>query len=159
MKSLLLTAALALVAACNRPAKTPDDARMSAQSTAETGLLDAVYEIRDKDSGKRVGLLKKRRYADSRIVYWVEDLEGERRGYILENNRAYAYDWHVGRRTEEARFIGADTISAGARRVLGYDQPVTLEATTLQALAAEYGPRTGETAPMGEGEGGGETEE
>ncbi len=140
MKALLLPALLVLVAACSQPRKpAPDKAAMPAGATAAE--VEAVYEVRDKASQACVGLVRKRIHGDGQVVFWVNDNHGETRGFILENNRAYKYEWTVGRRSRDPVFIGADTISAGARQVLGYEHPVTMEPTTLRALQAEHAPK------------------
>ena len=135
MKILYLPAVLMLAGACGQPAKWKNVPAPPAQ--AESYLVESVYEVLDKESRQRLGLVAKHRYRDPRVIYWVTDTSGENRGYVLANNQAYKYDWHAGQRATSARFVGADTITAGSRRVLGYGRPVTLEETSLQALLAE----------------------
>lgn len=147
MKSILATFPfLVLMAACaGRETETVSVAPVV--GTPQTGIVDAVHEVRDKASKERIGLVKKIRYGKSGTIYWVYDRDGERRGYVLSNNRAYVYDWHAGQRSQDARFLGADTITSGARRILGHERPVVLEETSLEALVAEMDEKPPEAPP------------
>ncbi len=152
MKAIVLPALLVLAAACSQPRKpAPEKAAMPTGTTAAE--VEAVYEVRDKSSQARIGLVRKRIHGDGQVVFWVNDNNGETRGFILENNRAYKYEWTVGRRSTDPVFIGADTITAGARKVLDYERPVMLEPTTLRALHAEHLPKEppAKAAPAEEG--------
>ena len=138
MKSILLTLPLiALVAACKGSAKEETVSQTPAVGAPKTGIVDAVHEVLDEASLERIGLVKKIRYGSSGAIWWVYDDDGGRRGYILSNNRAYAYEWFGGQRSKDARFIGADTITSGARAILGHKSPVVLQETSLQALVKE----------------------
>jgi len=136
MKSAILPLMLLLAAACGSSKK----AKKSEAPTPEVqiGRLEVLYEVLDKETRGRVGFVEKTRYDSGRVLYLVRGLDrGTSLGYVLENNVAYRYVFVGGKRVAEHENLGADTITSGARKVLGYDRPVLLEETSLQALAAE----------------------
>ena len=147
MKSLVFPLVLLLVAACGSSSKK-GDSKAAAKGGTDSILL-SVYEIREQDGGKQVGAIYKRDHRDGRVVFWVDDANGTRRGYITTSNRAYAYTFTMGKRSDTAEFIGEDTRSASARRVLGHDRAVVLVELTPEQWA-EKGVRAaglGDEAP------------
>jgi hypothetical protein len=137
MKSILLALPLvALLGACKSSERSETVSTTPVVGTPRTGIVDAVYEVVDDASGNPIGRVKKIRYGSSGVIYWVYDRDGQRRGYVLSNNRAYVYDWHGGQRSQDARFLGADTITSGARSILGHVRPARLEETSLEKIAA-----------------------
>jgi len=151
MRNLLL-AVLAL-AACKSTDQEPR-AKTPGPAAPRFGRITAIWEVVDKAERSRVGFVETWRYDDGRSIYWVRGPRREiKHGYILGNNAAYKYVWYAGQRTEEAEAIGADTISANARRILGYDRPVELQETSLEALLRELrgdGKKGGAGAPADE---------
>jgi hypothetical protein len=126
MRSLVFPLALLLVIACgsSKNKKSSPDVPAGPQSD---GRLKTVYEVREQDGGALVGVMFRRDHGNGRIIYWVEDRSGNTRGFIAEKtNRAYAYDFVLGQRSESAEYIGSDTIKASARRILGHDRVVVL---------------------------------
>jgi hypothetical protein len=157
MRKLHLIALVALAAACRQPEKAE---RPAGGPVAPTfGRVEALWEVRDKESGERLGFVERYRYDDGRMIYWVNSADREtKHGYITANNNAYRYVWIAGRRTEQVEFLGADTVVAGSRRVLGYARPVRLEETSLESLAKAMKPKAEEPlpkAPVAEGDEGG----
>lgn len=149
MRNPLLFVTLLLVAACKQPTK----AEQPDSRTAPTvGRVESVWEVLDKDTRERVGFVERYRYDDGRMIYWVKSTSRRvKRGYITPNNNAYQYVWIAGQRTEKTRYLGADTIVANSRRILGHDRPVVLEKTSLDALLAELNPAP---APQATADGG-----
>jgi len=132
MRGLVFPLALLLVAACGSSSKKSDaDPHGGAMAAGDGSILMAVYEVREQDGGAQVGTLYKRNHGHGRILYWVHDGGGTRRGYITMDNRAYAYEYALGQRSQQAYFIGDDTISASARKVIGHNRAVRLEEIDL----------------------------
>ena len=132
MRGLVFPLALLLIAACGSSSKK-SDAKSAGAATApgDDSLLMAGYEIREKDGGAQVGTVYKRDHGHGRVLYWVNDSKGKRRGYVTTNNRAFAYEYAMGERSKKAYFIGADTITASARKVIGHSKPVLLKQIDL----------------------------
>jgi|GEM_PF-6233741 len=130
----LLLATLLLAAACSRPQKSEVPARIAPRF----GHIVSIRQVVDKKTRERLGFIEEFRYDSGQVLFWVRTADRtERMGYITPANQAFKYVWRVGQRDEEAEFIGADTLSSNARRILGYDRPVALEPISLTALAAE----------------------
>ena len=146
MRSLVFPLVLLLVAACGSSSKKGDGASPGGGTDS---ILLAVFEIREQDGGKLVGTIYKRDHRNGRVVYWVDDSKDTRRGYITADNRAYAYTFTMGRRSDKAEFIGDDTRTANARRVIGHDRAVTLVELTPQAWAEK---KVKEAGGVGTGE-------
>jgi len=147
----LLIAILLFAAACSRPPK----AEVPASIAPRFGHIISIHQVVDKKTRKRLGFIEEFRYDTGQVLFWVRNVDRtERMGYITPANRAYKYVWRVGQRDEQAEFIGADTISSNARRILGYDQPVALEPITLEALAEETAAKTRSAAPEKQGKAG-----
>lgn len=134
MRNLLI--ALLALAACKT---TEHQAKTTSPTTPRVGRVSERWEVVDKADGTRVGFVEKTVYDDGRWFYWVVDKDDfdVKYGYILGNNSAYKYPMHAGRRASEAESIGADTISSNARRILGYERPVELRRSSLQAQMDE----------------------
>ena len=132
----LLLPVLVIGAACGSSSKK-SDAKTAGASTAtsDDSFLVAVYEIREKDGGQQVGTVYKRNHRNGRLIYWVHDAKGTRRGYITMDNRAFAYEYLAGERSDRAYPVGEDTITANARMVIGYGRAVVLEEIDLDTWA------------------------
>lgn len=139
MKKLLLAAIVFVAGACTtggtRHQQQTDEPPSSI--SPKFGRIVTLYEVLDQDTRERVGYVELTRYDSGQDIYWVRDKNRRdaKLGYILTNNMGYRYVSHAGRRSPNPEFIGADTISANARRILGYDHPVELQETSLEALA------------------------
>jgi len=136
MRRLVFPLALLLIAACGSSSKHSDAKTGGSPTAAADGsLLVAVYEMHEQDGGALVGTVYKRDHGDGRMLFWVHDLRGTRRGYVTMNNRAYAYEYALGKRSDNAYFIGADTISASSRKVIGHNRAIRLEQIDLDTWA------------------------
>ena len=98
-----------------------------------------VHEGTFKDGEKKVGMVYKRDHGEGRSIFWVYDLKGDRRGFVTPDNRAFAYEHVLGTRSDKASFIGSDTISASARKVIGHDRPVNLVEIDIETWAGSGG--------------------
>jgi hypothetical protein len=133
------TFALLLVAALAACSSTGAPKAQSGKDWSPKFGAKALYEMRDQATGTRVGFVEKATYDDGGVVYWVTDVERKvKYGYMTPNNRGYRYDWVAGVRSETPEFIGADTFQANARKILGYDRPVTLQEIAWEDLLKEY---------------------
>ncbi|MHC4847500.1 MAG: hypothetical protein ACYTEG_03500 [Planctomycetota bacterium] len=128
MKSLVFSLACLLVVACGGTKKNTKQADMpaSAEAASAAAPLQAIYEIREQDGDRKVGMVYKRDHGEGRSIFWVYDSKGTRRGFVTPENRAFAYEYVLDKRSDKAIFIGADTISASSRKVLGHDRAVKL---------------------------------
>jgi hypothetical protein len=136
MKSLILPVAVLLLAACSSSRKAETAA--PAAPDVQLGRVDRLWQVLDGDTRQRVGFVEKTVYDQGLMLYLVRGPDrGPSLGYIQPNNVAYRYVWIGGKRSQEHENLGADTITAGARRILGYDRPVTLDESSLDALLAE----------------------
>ena len=142
MKSLVFSLACLAVVACGTSKNNKDhDADLA--RAREVGVvqgkapLQAIYEIRELDGDRKVGMVYKRDHGGGRSIFWIYDAKGHRRGFVTLENRAYAYRISLGRRSEEAYFIGADTITASSRKVLGHDRAVQLVPISIEKWAEQ----------------------
>lgn len=131
MKSLVFSLACFLLAGCAGPTNSGMDAHADTASRSgevDTGAapLQSIHEIRETDGGRKVGMVYQRDHGRGRSIYWVYDGEGNRRGFITEHNRAYAYEYALGKRTDTLVPLGSDTITSSARKIIGSDRAVKL---------------------------------
>ncbi|MHC4938296.1 MAG: hypothetical protein ACYTHK_04940 [Planctomycetota bacterium] len=136
MKSLVFSLACLLVVACGsskKETKQPEAAQVATDSTAAP--LQAIYEIREQDGGKKVGMVYKRDHGEGRSIYWVYDNKGDRRGFVTPDNRAFAYEYVLDKRSDKANFIGSDTITASSRKIIGHDRAVRLAEISIDTWA------------------------
>jgi len=125
-----------LLAACSSSRKA--ETAVAAAPDVQVGRVERLWQVLDKETRERVGFVEKTVYDKGATLYIVRGPDrGRSLGYVLPNNVAYRYVYIGGKRTDEHENLGADTITAGTRRVLGYDQPVQLEESSLEALLAE----------------------
>ena len=145
MKSSILVVALLLAAGCKSSKKAETASTPAAD--VQLGRIEKIYQVLDKETRQRVGFLEKTRYDKGAVLYMVRGTDrGVSKGYVLPNNVAFRYVFIDGRRTQGHDNLGADTINANARKILGYDRPVELEQTSIEALAAELEARKAESA-------------
>ena len=136
MKSLILPVALLLLAACSSSKKA--ETTVAAAPDVQVGRVDRLWQVLDGETRERIGFVEKTVYDKGLMLYLVRGPDrGTSLGYIQPNNVAYRYVWIGGKRSQEHENLGADTITAGARRILGYDRPVVMEESSLEALLAE----------------------
>ena len=161
MRNLLLAAIVFIAGACTTGG-TRSQAKVAEGPSSvgpRFGRVVTLYEVLDQDTRERVGYVELTRYDNGQNIYWVRDTDRrEKLGYILTNNKGYRYVWHVGKRAAEPEFIGADTISANARRILRHGRPVELQEKSLRELAREIQAPPAQQPPAG-AEDAGEDEE
>ena len=137
MKSLVFSLACILLVACGSSKKSTQDSQPATaqQAAGRSGEADvalgnaplrSIHEIREKDGGKKIGMVYRRDHGNGRLIYWVYDASGSRRVFITEDNRAFAYEYALGKRTDKTVSLGSDTVTASARRIIGSDRAVTL---------------------------------
>jgi hypothetical protein len=131
MKSLVFSLACISLVACGGPTKgttEPQTDMASRSGEVESGAapLQSIHEIRETDSGLKVGMVYQRDHGKGRSIYWVYDREGNRRGFITADNRAFAYEYVLGKRTDKTVSLGSDTISTSARKIIGSDRAIKL---------------------------------
>ena len=125
-----------LLAACSSSRKA--ETAVAAAPDVQLGRVDRLWQVLDAKSRERIGFVEKTVYDKGLMLYLVRGPErGASLGYVQPNNVAYRYVWIGGQRSQEHENLGADTITAGARKILVYDRPVVLEETSLEALLAE----------------------
>ena len=139
MKSVVFSLACLMVVACGsskggkKQAHSSSSKELAAQSAGAP--LQAIYEIREVDGNAKVGTVYKRDHGEGRSIYWVYDAKGSRRGFVTPDNRAFAYEYVLGKRSDKAVFIGSDTITASARKVLGHERSVNLVEIDIETWA------------------------
>jgi hypothetical protein len=124
MKTLICLLSCFALAACGSSKNETQE-----ESKADTGPnpIQSILEIRDSDTKVKVGMIYTRDHGDSKLISWVHNAKGTRCGYVTADNRAFMYRTVMGKREDKAVSIGADTLSANARRIIGYARPVDLE--------------------------------
>ena len=135
MKTIACLLTVFSLIACGGGSRQKDDSDMSGAS-ANNGDMEAirtVIEIRDDETRAQVGTIFQRDHGNGRLVYWVHDMSGTRQGYITDSNDAFKYHYVMGKRDGPATALGADTMAANARRIIGYGRPVKLEEIGFEA--------------------------
>lgn len=127
MKTLICLLSCFALTACG-------SSKNETQSEDKTAIgpnpIQSILEIRDSDTNEKVGMIFTRNHGinvgDQKLISWVHNANGTRCGYITPDNSAFMYRKVMGRREDKAESIGADTMSANARRIIGYGRPVDL---------------------------------
>ncbi len=111
---------------------------MSLSGQPKIGRLVQLHQVLDKRTRERIGFVETMKYDNGQSLMWIKDKERVLKlGYITPSNQGYRYTWHAGKRSDKPEFIGADTVTFNARKILSYDSPAELAPITLQQLADE----------------------
>jgi len=139
-RTIPVAAILFLVASCTQTTRKASVQPIGTGGSVapSIGLVATVWAVNDKADGSRIGYVEETRYDNGAILYMVRGPDRRTgRGYILPNNVAYRYTYIDGKRSSEHEKLGAQTFASGARQILGYDRPVTLERLSDEQIAAE----------------------
>lgn len=128
MKTMIcLLSCFALAACGSSKNKTHDDHKTdTGPNSTGPNPIETIYEIRDSDTKDKVGMIFVRDHGDGKLISWVHNLKGTRCGYVTADNSAFMYRKVMGKREDKPESIGADTLSANARRIISYGRPVDL---------------------------------
>jgi len=124
MKTLICLLSCFALAACG---SSKNETQREVKTATGPNPIETIYEIRDSDTNEKVGMIFTRDHGNKKLISWVHNAKGTRCGYITPDNRAFMYRKVMGKREDKAESIGADTMSANARRIIGYGRPVDLQ--------------------------------
>ena len=138
--AMLLPLLIAVACSSNKKDDGLTEAEMASSKSKESGTLSQAVlrrldEIVEVESGDKVGMVYTRDHGNGRMVSWVYDAQGRRRGYITADNRGFAYENLAGQRSEEAQFIASDTPAALSRRIIGSTRAVKLNQLDIRKWA------------------------
>ncbi|MEM8883403.1 MAG: hypothetical protein AAGD14_05010 [Planctomycetota bacterium] len=123
------------------------EAQASGASANGKAVLRRLDEIVEIETGNKVGMVYTRDHGNGRMVSWVYDAKGGRRGYITADNRGFAYEYVAGKRTAEAYFVASDVPAALARRIIGSTRAVKLNSLDIRKWAEQGYVEKGGTLP------------
>ena len=138
MKTLICLLSCFALAACG---SSKNETQTEDKTDTGPNPIQSILEIRDSDTNEKVGMIFTRDHGTTKgsekLIAWVHNAKGTRCGYITPDNLGFMYRKVMGKREDKAVSIGGDTMSANARRIIGYGRPVKLEKIDFDTWARQ----------------------